>query len=391
MNRRIVLALTLTAAGFLGGLVVTGRLRSAAESDAVTIQPPQPRAPAAVDARVVGTPDFTQVAERTVNGVTNISSLQVMRTPNSPFANDPFFRYFFPEADDMFGYTDRRAMSAGSGVVVSGDGYILTNNHVVGEHMRELSVVLADRRELRAKLVGIDPPTDVALLKVDASGLPALPWGDSSQLKVAEWVMAIGNPFQLSQTVTLGIVSAVGRANVGVADYEDFIQTDAAINPGNSGGALVNARGELVGINTAIFSRSGGYEGVGFAIPSNLARRVMQDLIRHGEVRRGSIGDIRVVPLTTELAKELGAPNTRGAVVARMRRDSAAFAAGMLPGDVIIAFNGQPVEDAGHFMRYLLDAKIGSTATLGVLREGKRMDIRVPIAQAPRARGRGRI
>jgi serine protease Do len=390
MTRRLALTLTLIAGGFLAGLVVTGRMRSSSDSDAVTVQAPRQRAPVAAEMRTAATPDFTQVAERTVNGVTNISSLQVVRTPNSPFANDPFFRHFFPEADDMFGYTDRRAMSAGSGVVVSADGYILTNNHVVGEHMREISVVLADRRELRAKLVGLDPPTDVALLKVDATGLPALPWGDSAQLKVAEWVMAIGNPFQLSQTVTLGIVSAVGRANVGLADYEDFIQTDAAINPGNSGGALVNARGELIGINTAIFSQSGGYEGIGFAIPSNLARRVMQDLIRHGEVRRGSIGDIRVVPLTTQLAKELGAPNTRGAVVARMRKDSAAYAAGMQPGDVIVAFNGQPVDDAGHFMRFLLDAKIGSTVTIGILRDGKRMDIRVQVRQAPRARA-GRV
>jgi len=386
MTRRVVLTVTLVTASFLAGLVITGRMRSAADSSAVTQAPQPARAAAPNELRAAPGPDFTQIAERTVGGVTNISSLQVVRTPNSPFANDPFFRHFFPEADDMFGYTDRRAMSAGSGVIVSADGYVLTNNHVVGEHMREISVVLADRRELRAKLVGLDPPTDVALLKVDATGLPALPWGDSSQLKVAEWVMAIGNPFQLSQTVTLGIVSAVGRANVGLAEYEDFIQTDAAINPGNSGGALVNARGELIGINTAIFSQSGGYEGIGFAIPSNLARRVMQDLIRHGEVRRGSIGDIRVIPLTTQLAKELNAPNTRGAVVARMRRDSGAYAAGIQPGDVIVSFNGKPVEDAGHFMRFLLDARIGSTVTLGILREGKRMDIRVPVQQAPRVR-----
>ena len=179
--------------------------------------------------------------------------------------------------------------------------------------------MLADKREVRAQVVGADDWTDIALLKVEPrAGCPVIPWGDSSKLKVAEWVLAIGNPFQLSQTVTLGIVSALGRANIGAATYEDFIQTDAAINPGNSGGALINARGELIGINTAIYSESGGYQGIGFAVPSNLARRVMDDLIRYGEVRRGSIGALEVAALTSQLADQLGVPSERGALVARM-------------------------------------------------------------------------
>ena len=176
-------------------------------------------------------------------------------------------------------------MSLGSGVIISADGYVVTNNHVVGEHVREITVALPDKREIKGKVIGTDPTTDIALLKIPATGLPVIAWGDSSQLKVGEWVLAIGSPFQLSQTVTAGIVSATGRANMGFADYEDFIQTDAAINPGNSGGALINSRGELVGINTGIYSESGGYQGIGFAVPSKLARHVVDDLM---QVRRGA-------------------------------------------------------------------------------------------------------
>src|SRR5205085_11107588 len=188
-----------------------------------------------------------------------------------------------------------------------------TNNHVVtGEQRRvsladiDITVSLSDKREMPAQVIGVDPDTDLALVKINARNLPTMAWGDSSRLKVAEWVLAIGNPFQLNQTVTLGIVSATGRHNVGLAQYEDFIQTDAAINPGNSGGALVNARGELIGINTAIYSQSGGYQGIGFAVPSNLARRVMEDLIRYGQVRRGWLGPMDVIPLTSQLAEQPG-------------------------------------------------------------------------------------
>jgi S1-C subfamily serine protease len=208
-------------------------------------------------------------------------------------------------------------------------------------------------------------------------------WGDSARLKVAEWVLAIGNPFQLNQSVTLGIVSATGRTLEGrFAAYEDFIQTDAAINPGNSGGALVNARGELVGINTAIFSETGGYQGIGFAVPSNLARHVMDELIKYGEVQRGTISGITLQPLTSRLAEQLNAPNTHGMVVVSMQQRSDAFAAGMRPGDIIVSFNGAPVEDQSHIMRLLSDSKIGSTVTLGLLREGKPLSVKVPIVKS---------
>ncbi len=398
--RRLILLGCVVSLSFVAGLVLTGRLRSADQAEA---------RPAAAGAQAAGPargsepvrtvappavappgPDFTTVAAQTVKAVTNISSLQFVERQRSPFTNDPFFQYFFGD-QDMFGERNRRELSLGSGVIVSPDGYVLTNNHVVGQQGRgsQVTVVLADKREVRAQVVGADDWTDIALLKIELRGLPVIPWGDSSKLKVAEWVLAIGNPFQLSQTVTLGIVSALGRANIGAATYEDFIQTDAAINPGNSGGALINARGELVGINTAIYSESGGYQGIGFAVPSNLARRVMDDLIRYGEVRRGSIGAMDVTALTSQLADQLGVPNERGALVARMSRAGAAFGAGIRPGDVIIMFNGTAVEDPGHFLRLLADAPIGKAARLTLLRSGRRVEVNVVVEQSQRRLRRG--
>ena len=386
--RRLVLALILLACGFAAGFVITARMRQATEATGQTPQgapPPTVAAPPAAAAAAL--PDFTRVAERTVPAVANISSLQVVRRQNSPFSNDPFFQFFFGDPDDVFGQPRGVERSLGSGVVVSADGLVLTNNHVVaGESgrisLRQLpavTVALADNREIEAEIVGVDPATDLALLKIPASGLPTIAWGDSSRLKVAEWVLAIGNPFQLSQTVTLGIVSALGRTNVGISAYEDFIQTDAAINPGNSGGALVNARGELVGINTAIFSQSGGYQGIGFAVPSNLARRVVADLTRYGEVRRGSIGYVEIAPLSTLMAEQLEVRDGRGVLVQAMRRDASAYQAGLRPGDVIVSFNGTAIADGGLLSRLIQDARIGSTAAVTVIRDGRRMELAIPI------------
>jgi Do/DeqQ family serine protease len=375
-----ILFLTL---GLVGGIMLTGRLRS---DTVVVAQPTGPSADATAQREsavaIPGAgPDFTRVAEQTIRAVANISSIQVVRRRTSPFFTDPFFQQFFGDFDGLQGSRDRYASSLGSGVVVSGDGLVVTNHHVLGQGtIAEVTVSLADKRELQAKIVGVDTWTDLALLKVDATNLPVIPWGDSSKLKVAEWVMAIGNPYQLSQSVSLGIVSALGRSNVGISTYEDFIQTDAAINPGNSGGALVSARGELVGINTAIFTQSGGYQGIGFAVPSNLARHIVDDLARYGEVRRGSIGYLEVAPLTTHIAKQLGAPSADGVVVMDLGR-GAASRAGIQQYDIIVAVNGMRISDTATLLKVISDAPIGSTATIDVVREGRQQSIKVQVQQ----------
>jgi Do/DeqQ family serine protease len=384
--RRILSFALLIVVAFTASLVLTGRMRdaddAAAQNPAPTATPAQAPGAAATGAPTVLI-DFTKIAERTVPAVVNISTQQVV----SRRVYDPFAEFF-----GRRGMQSRRgvANSIGSGVIISNDGYILTNNHVVtGEpgqrgitiEQLDVSITHSDKREMRADVIGVDPATDLALLKVDASGLPTMAWGDSSKLKVAEWVLAIGNPYRLSETVTLGIVSAVGRTNLGVSTFEDFIQTDAAINPGNSGGALVNTRGELVGINTVIFSQSGGYQGIGFAVSSNLARKIFNDLRQYQEVRRGWMGNIRFVPLTTQLAEALRAPDLRGALVYEMDPRAPAYKAGIEPGDVVIGFNGTEVTDPGHLERLMSDTPIGSTATLTIIRDGRRTDVRVPISR----------
>jgi Do/DeqQ family serine protease len=375
-----ILCLTL---GLVGGILLTGRLR---RDTVVVAQPTGPSADASAQrgtaVAIPGAgPDFTRVAEQTIRAVANISSIQVVRQRTSPFFTDPFFQQFFGDFDGMQGSRDRYASSLGSGVVVSQDGLVVTNYHVLGQGtIAEVTVALADKRELQAKIVGVDTWTDLALLKVDATNLPVIPWGDSSKLKVAEWVMAIGNPYQLSQSVSLGIVSALGRSNVGISTYEDFIQTDAAINPGNSGGALVSARGELVGINTAIFTQSGGYQGIGFAVPSNLARHIVDDLTRYGEVRRGSIGYLEVAPLTTHIAKQLSAPSADGVVVMDLGR-GAASRAGIQQYDIIVAVNGLRISNTATLLKVISDAPIGSTATIDVVREGRQQSIKVQVQQ----------
>jgi Do/DeqQ family serine protease len=388
-----VAALLLVTCGFVGGLVVVARMHADDEAFAQSAPPPKPvaastavAAPAAAVQAGGSLPDFTRIAEKSVPAVVNVSSRQFVRQ-RSPYANDPFYRRFFGDPDEIFG---SRRSSLGSGVIVGEDGYILTNNHVVTGEQRvslsdiEVSVALSDKREMPARLVGVDPATDLALLKVEAKGLPTIEWGDSQRLKVAEWVLAIGNPYELSETVTLGIVSAVNRQNVGINAYEDFIQTDAAINPGNSGGALINAKGELIGINTAIFSQSGGYQGIGFAVASNLARRVQNDLRQFGEVRRGSIGRIELRQLTAQTAARLGVGDAKGFVVATMYRDTPAYRGGLRPDDVIVAYNGAPVSDGPQLSRLIQDSRIGSTVVVTVIREGRRTELKIPIESTGR-------
>lgn len=379
MARRILVVTLFITTGFLAGLVLTGRMRTADESVASqsaaaarTDTAPQGRPAAA------SLPDLTGIAERAVSAVTSISSTQIVRS-----RPDPFWQFFYP--DQML---EQRMQSLGSGVIVSSDGYVLTNNHVIGDARAEVSVILADKRELSAAVIGTDETTDLAVLKIKAGNLPTIPWGDSSRLKVAEWVLAIGNPFGVfNQTVTLGIVSATGR-NVEGLGYEDFIQTDAAINRGNSGGALINARGELVGINTAIYSETGGYQGIGLAVPSNLVRKTMDQLVKEGVVRRGTISGILLQHMTSELAERLGAPDARGVLVTRLDPRSKAAAAGVKPGDVIVGINDAQIDTASQFLRAIAEAPIGSTVTLNVIRDGKRTTMRVPIDLAQAARRR---
>ena len=377
MARRIaVVTLSLTL-GVLAGLVLTGRMETADESIA---QPNGARSEPAPQGRptIASLPDLTGIAERAVHAVTSISSTQIVRS-----RPDPFWQFFYP--DQML---EQRMQSLGSGVIVSSDGYVLTNNHVIGDARAEVSVILADKREMTAKVIGADETTDLAVLKIAAGNLPTIPWGDSSRLKVAEWVLAIGNPFGVfNQTVTLGIVSATGR-NVEGLSYEDFIQTDAAINRGNSGGALINARGELVGINTAIYSETGGYQGIGLAVPSNLVRKTMDQLIKDGVVRRGTIAGVVLQHMTSELAARLGAPDARGVVVTRIDPRSRAAAAGLRPGDIIVGVNGAQVDTASQFLRAIAEAEIGAAATLNIIRDGERLTLRVPIDLAQGTRRR---
>jgi Do/DeqQ family serine protease len=372
--QKTLVASSLVTAGVLAGIVVSGVFTRTESGRAAPAPAPAPAAPGVEQT----SPDLTAAAERALQSVTNISSTTIVE--------EPMYRDFFGNA---LGYTQRQASSLGSGVLVSADGYVLTNAHVVGDNRAAVKVVLSDKRERDARVIGIDVATDLAVVKIEGDGLTPMTWGDSDKLKVAEWVMAIGNPFQLSQTVTMGIVSAVGRANLGLANYEDFIQTDAAINKGNSGGALVNRRGELVGINTAIFSETGGYQGIGFAVPSNLARRIMDDLVRYGTVRRGSIGYVRFENLTEQVAAELGLDAERGAFVWEIDPRAPAYDAGLRPGDLVVTFNGQPVSDQGQITRFIADASAGSNVRLGVQRGREQLTLDIPVeAVQPRRRTR---
>lgn len=329
---------------------------------------------------------FIKVAKEAMASVVNISATKrtTIQGQQNPFLDDPFFRRFFgDEFEKRFQQPrERQEQGLGSGVIVSDDGYIITNNHVV-EQADELTVLLGDKRKLPAKLIGTDPKTDLAVIKINATNLPVLPWGDSISLQVGELVLAVGNPFGLNQTVTMGIISAVGRANVGIVDYENFIQTDAAINPGNSGGALVNLQGQLIGINTAIFSRTGGYMGIGFAIPSQMVKNVMKSLIGHGKVIRGWLG-VSIQELTQDLATQFEAPDTQGALVGDVFGDSPAGKAGLKRGDIIRSYNGTSVKDPTHLRTLVADTPPSSSVPVEVWRNGKKTTLSVSIAEMPK-------
>ncbi len=319
--------------------------------------------------------------------VVNISTTRTIKTPglSHPYFDDPFFKRFFgDDFNNMRKKREHKTANLGSGVIVDKNGFILTNNHVI-KGADEIIIKLSDRREFRGKVVGTDPKTDIAVIKIDAERLPVVRWGDSDKLRVGETVIAVGNPFGLNQTVTSGIVSATGRANVGIADYEDFIQTDAAINPGNSGGALVNIRGEIIGINTAIFSTSGGYQGIGFAIPSNMARSVMENLVKKGKVIRGWLG-ITVQQLTPELSKQFNLKDEKGVLVADVAEQSPAYKAGIKRGDVIVEFEGREINDPATIRNIAANLPPGKEATVKLITNGSLKTAKVLIAELPSER-----
>jgi serine protease Do len=302
----------------------------------------------------------------------------------SPFFSDPFFRQFF---GDQFAPQHRipreqREQSLGSGVIVSSDGHILTNNHVV-DGANEIKVLLGNKNEYRARVIGTDSRTDIAVLKIEAGSLPVLVFGDSAKVRVGDFALAIGNPFGLNQTVTMGIVSATGRGGLGIEDYEDFIQTDASINPGNSGGALVNINGELIGINTAILSGDGGgNQGIGFAIPINMARQVMDQILKQGRVIRGYMG-AWIQPVTPEIAKAFGLSGQRGVLLGDIEPNGPAAKAGLQRGDIVLEMDGQPVNDSRDFRLKIAMMKPGTTVRLKVFRNGSERDASVVLGELP--------
>jgi S1-C subfamily serine protease len=364
----LVLAGSLGLAAFLGGMVVSGRLGLTQPG---TAQPREAGAPAqsrpAALAAPAALPDLSPIAERALKSAANISSTTMT------VSRDPFYRM-------VYGDQPQPSQSLGSGVVVSSDGYILTNQHVIGDSRAEVRVTLSDNREFPAKVIGIDDVSDLAVVKINASNLDTLPWGDSEKLRIAEWVLAIGNPFQLGGTVTLGIISTVSRAaSVVGGNYSDFIQTDAAINPGNSGGALVNGRGELIGINSMIYSESGGNQGIGFAIPSNTARLIMKQLIDTGAVPWGSIGQIMWVSIDRETARYNRLGDQAGVFVRAISPASSATRGGLRRGDLIVSANGQSITDAAQLTRLVTNVKPGSTLKLEVLRGGQPIPLSIPV------------
>ena len=332
---------------------------------------------------------FAPVLKPVLPAVVSIASSRIVKVPqNQFFFNDPFFQQFFGR---QFQGAPRqeREQGLGSGVIISADGYILTNNHVI-DKATEIKVILSDKREFPGKVVGADPKTDIAVVKIKATGLPTVTLGDSSKLEVGDYAFAIGNPFGVGETATMGIISATGRNGLDIEDYEDFIQTDAAINPGNSGGALLNARGEVIGINTAILSGgSGGNQGIGFAIPINMAKYVMDQILKHGKVMRGYIG-VGIQEVTPELAKQFNVPAEKGALVREVESNSPGAKAGLQTGDVITEMNGQPIAGPNELSLKVGMMTPGTTVHLNVVRNGETRDVNLTLGEAPSGKVAGK-
>jgi len=378
-------AAILSGAMFIGGVVVAETSHSTAKFEApIFATAPKNAAMAAPPAMT-----YAPVIKEALPEVVNIASSRMVHhsdEESNPMFDDPFFRQFFGDKQPRSQrqqpqQQQEKEQSLGSGVIVGTNGYILTNNHVV-DGATDIKISLRDKREFTAKVVGRDPKTDIAVLKVDADHLSAIPLGDSSKVQVGDLAFAIGDPFGLGQTVTMGIVSATGRANLGIEDYEDFIQTDAAINPGNSGGALIDGRGELIGINTAILSHSGGNQGVGFAIPINLAKRVMDQIVDHGHVVRGFLG-ATIQDVTPTMAKALSMNDAEGVLIGDVTPKGPAAQAGLKAGDVVTKMNGQTVGDSAQLRLQISQTDPGTTVPLTVHRGTGNLDLNVNLGELP--------
>ncbi|CAG1000049.1 serine protease DegQ [Methylophilaceae bacterium] len=329
---------------------------------------------------------YSSAAKKAMPTVVNIfTSKKAAPSAQHPFMDDPLFRHFF---GDQFDDEQRSDNSLGSGVIVSQQGYIITNHHVI-ESADEIEVALADGRTMPARVVGTDPETDLAVLKVDAGNLPAITFADPDKSSVGDVVLAIGNPFGVGQTVTQGIISALGRSHLGINTFENFIQTDASINPGNSGGALIDTDGNLVGVNSAIYSRSGGSMGIGFAIPVSLAKQVMEQIIRQGAVVRGWVG-IEAQDITPQLAESFKLSKTEGSLIAGVLRGSPAEKAGLKPGDILLAINGNKVVDSSTMLNLIAGLQPEQKATLKVARDQRELDIEVIIGKRPKPQPQNR-
>jgi serine protease DegQ len=339
----------------------------------------QPAAQRPPPAPTAAPASYRAAAKKAMAAVVNIYTSKEVRLPRHPFLDDPLFRRFF---GDRLPNRPQRVSSLGSGVIVDPRGYIITNHHVI-EAAEEIEVLLADGRSARARVVGTDPDTDLAVIRIDLPDLPTIAFGDSEALAVGDVVLAIGNPFGVGQTVTMGIVSALGRSHLGINTFENFIQTDAPINPGNSGGALVDTNGSLVGINSAIFSKTGGSLGIGFAIPESLARQVLQQIVEHGAVVRGWIG-ISMREISPELAHAYGLPTPRGILVAGVLRGGPADQAGIVPGDILLALEGKRFDDANALLTHIAGLPPGQRVRATILRDGREKRVDIVVARRPR-------
>ena len=382
--RKLWLIFAQTTTVVLAALFVVSTLRPEllpwkSSTGATTVTIKEAAVPKPIPEGIPKAGSFSAAAQKAMPSVVNVFTSKEIKISSHPLMEDPVFRRFF---GDRFESQSRRASSLGSGVIVSPEGYILTNHHVI-EAADEIKIALSDGREAKARVIGSDPETDLAVVKVDMQTLPTMTFGQSDNAQVGDIVLAIGNPFGVGQTVTMGIISALGRTHLGINTFENFIQTDAAINPGNSGGALVDVHGNLIGINTAIVSRTGGSLGIGFAITTSVAKQIMEQIIQSGGVVRGWIG-VEVQDLTSELAESFKRPNTNGALIAGVLKGGPADQAGVRPGDIIVAVEGKPVIDSSGMLNLIAALEPGKTAAITVIRNQAEKQIKINVGKRPK-------